>query len=154
MLISVCKTRCYVQTFLTRPPVNIAVDKIDLQRVRYHYSRDRVTIVSLLWRHHSRLWRHQQDEDRASETQGRCVKIVILSSFMDSFCRVRNKIMHVLSWRTAPVLIRVSILYLFPSLLRHLGEKHKNNPLTSAETVRHSSIYIVLYVSRSQQCSQ
>ena len=40
----------------------------------------------------NRLWRQQQNEDRASETQGQCVKIVILSSFMDSLCYIRNKI--------------------------------------------------------------
>ena len=35
--------------------------------------------------------------------------------------------------------------YLFPSMLRNSGNKHKNNPLVSAETVRHSSTYIILY---------
>ena len=39
----------------------------------------------------NRLWRHQQNEDRGSETQGRCVKIVVLASFMDTLCRVRKK---------------------------------------------------------------
>ena len=37
-------------------------------------------------------------------------------------------------------------LCLFPSLLRNSGNKHKNNPLVSAETVRHSSTYIILYI--------
>ena len=41
----------------------------------------------------NRLWRYQQNETRVVETRGRCVKIVVLSSFMDSLCRVRNKIM-------------------------------------------------------------
>ena len=31
--------------FLKRPVMNIAVNKIDIWRVRYHYSRDCVTIV-------------------------------------------------------------------------------------------------------------
>ena len=35
--------------------------------------------------------------------------------------------------------------YLFPSLLRNSGNKHQNNTLVSAETVRHSSTYIILY---------
>ena len=43
----------------------------------------------------NRLWRHQQNENRAIQTRGRCVEI-ISSSFMDSLCRVRNKIMYVL----------------------------------------------------------
>ena len=92
----------------------------------------------------NRLWRNQQNEDRASETRGRCIKIVVSSSFMDSLCRVRNKIMFVLSWRTVSVLNRV----LFLCLLRNSGNKHKNNPLVSAETVRHSSTYIIFYSSR------
>ena len=95
----------------------------------------------------NRLWRHQQNEDWASETRGRCVKIVVLSSFMDSLCRVRNKIMYVLSWRTVSTPTRVLFLCLFPSLLRNSGNKHKNYPFVSTETVRHLSTYIILYVS-------
>ena len=60
------------------------------------------------------------------------------SSFMDSLCRVRNKIIHVLSWRTVSALTWVLFWYLFPSLLRNSGNKHQNNLLVSAETVRHS----------------
>ena len=37
--------------FLTRPAMNIAVNKIDIYWVRYHYSRDCVTIVWSLWGH-------------------------------------------------------------------------------------------------------
>ena len=37
-------------------------------------------------------------------------------------------------------------LYLFPSLLHNSGNKHQNNPLVSAESVRHSSTYIILYI--------
>ena len=60
---------------------------------------------------------------------------------MDSLCRVRNKIMYVLSWLTVSAPTRVLFLYLFPSLPRNSGNKHKNNPLASAETVRHLSTY-------------
>ena len=94
----------------------------------------------------NQLWRHQQNEDRARETRGRYVKIVVLSSFMDLLCRVRNKIMYVLEWRTVSALTRVLFLCLFSSLLRNSGNKHENNPLVSAETVRHSSTYIILYI--------
>ena len=93
----------------------------------------------------NRLLRHQQNEKQASETWGRCVKIVVLSSFMEPLCRVRNKIMYVLSRWTVSALTRVLIWCLFPSLLRNSGNKHQNNPLVSAETVRHSSTYIILY---------
>ena len=34
---------------------------------------------------------------------------------------------------------------LFPLLLHNSGNKHQNNPLVSAETVCHSSAYIILY---------
>ena len=60
----------------------------------------------------NRLWRHQQKKDRASETRGRCLDIVVLSSFMDSLCRVRNKIMYVLEWRIVSSLTRVLFLCL------------------------------------------
>ena len=58
----------------------------------------------------NRFWRHHQNENRASETRGRCVKLVVLYSFMDSLCRVRNKIMYVLSWRTVSALTRALFL--------------------------------------------
>ena len=55
--------------------------------------------------------------------------------------------MYVLSWRTISALTRVLFWCLFPSLLHNSGNKHQNNPLVSAETVRHESTYIILYVS-------
>ena len=55
--------------------------------------------------------------------------------------------MYVLSWRTVSALTRVLFWYLFlPSLLRNSENKHQNNPLVSAETILHSSTYIILYV--------
>ena len=54
--------------------------------------------------------------------------------------------MYVLLWRTVSALTRVLFQSLFPSLLRNLGNKHQNNPLVSAETVRHSNTYIILYI--------
>ena len=54
--------------------------------------------------------------------------------------------MYVLSWRTVSALTRVLFWYLFPSLLRNSGNKHQNNPLVSAETIRRSSTYIILYL--------
>ena len=49
--------------------------------------------------------------------------------------------MHVLSWRTISALTWVLFWCLF-----NLFNKHQNNPLVSAETVRHSSTYIILYI--------
>ena len=44
--------------------------------------------------------------------------------------------MYVLSWRTVSALTRV--LFLF----RNSGNKHQNNPLVSAETIRQSSLRV------------
>ena len=93
----------------------------------------------------NQLWHHQQNEDRVSETWGRCVKILVFIVIYEFIMSYRNKIMYVLSWKTVSALTRVLLLCLFTSLLRNLGNKHKNNPLMSAETVCHSSTYIVLY---------
>ena len=79
-----------------------------------------------------RLWRHQQNVMRANEPRGLCVKILVSASFMNSLCRVRNKIMYALLWRTVYALTRVLFWCLFPSLLRNSGNKHQNNPLVSA----------------------
>ena len=98
----------------------------------------------------NRLWRHQQNEDRASKARGRCVKMSFLSSFMDSLYCARNKLIYVFSWRTVSVLTWMLFLCLCPSLLRNSVNKHKNNPLVSAETVRHSSTYIILYIQHNQ----
>ena len=100
----------------------------------------------------NRLWRHQQNEDRASETQGRYIKIVVFVIIMDTICHVRNEIMYALSPRPVSALTRVLFLCLFPSLLHNSGNKHENNPLVSAETVRYSSTYIILYVDMSMAC--
>ena len=54
--------------------------------------------------------------------------------------------MYVLSRRTVYALTQVLFWCLFPLLLRNSGNKHQNNPLVSAETVRHSSTSIILYL--------
>ena len=54
--------------------------------------------------------------------------------------------MYALSWWTVSALTRVLFWCLFPELLHNLGNKHQNNPLVSAETVRHSSTCIVIYI--------
>ena len=78
------------------------------------------------------LWRHQQNVKWARHSTGIWVKILVLASFVDSLCRVRNKIMYVPLWRTVYALTRVLFWCLFPSLLRNSGNKHQNNPLVSA----------------------
>ena len=83
----------------------------------------------------TRLWRHQQNVQSQTEqvSHGTGVwRSLFLSSFMGSFCHVRNKIMYVLSWQTVYALTRVLFWCLFPSLLHNSGNKHQNNPLVSA----------------------
>ena len=94
----------------------------------------------------NRLWHHQQNVNLTSEARGRSVKTVIFIVILSSLCRVRNKIIYVLSWQTVSVLTRVLFWCLFPSLLRNSGNKHQNNPLVMAETVRHSSTYTIPYI--------
>ena len=95
-------------------------------------SRDRVTIVWSLWRH-QRSFVASSGEGKPSEWETLTIcKDRCFLSFMDSFCRVMNKIMPVFSWRTVSALTRVLLWCLFPSLLRNSGNKHENNPLVSA----------------------
>ena len=58
---------------------------------------------------------------------------------------VRNKIMHVLSWRTVSAPTQVLFCVYFPRCSATREITHKNNPLMSTETVRHLSTYIILY---------
>ena len=93
----------YPFKFLTLPAVNIAVNKNDIYRVRYYFSRAHVIIF---WS----LWYHQQSivtlsaECKPSEWDTGTIRSSFLTSFTDSLCRARNKIMHVLSGRTVYVL--------------------------------------------------
>ena len=51
------------------------------------------------------------------------------------------------------LLQRSQVLFwcLFPSLLCNEGNKHQNNTRVSAETVRHESTYIILYLTRHNE---
>ena len=79
----------------------------------------------------NRLWHHQQNVKRARHGDD-MRRSSFLESFMDSLCRVRNKIMYVLLWQTVYALTRVLFWCLFLSLLCKSGNKHQNNPLVSA----------------------
>ena len=66
------------EVFLARPAVNIAVNKIDIQRVRYLYSRDRVTTVWSLPRLNQSIVRSSAERKQSEWNTERCVKIVVL----------------------------------------------------------------------------
>ena len=56
--------------------------------------------------------------------------------------------MYVLQWRTVSVLTRGLFWCLFPELRSTQGNKNQNNPRVIAETVRHESTYIILFLTR------
>ena len=56
--------------------------------------------------------------------------------------------MYVLEWRAVSALTRGLFLCLFPELQSNEGNKYKNNIRVSAETVRHESTYIMLFLTR------
>ena len=87
----------------------------------------------------NRLWRRQQNDNRASERRGDVQRWSFLSSFMDSLCRVRKK-NNVCTLATNCF---SSVILVFINT--------KNNPRVSAETGRHSSTYIILYFSADNQ---
>ena len=91
---------------------------------RCEYNRYRTSYVSLFtWLRHTCLAFVMSsaidcvvNENRASETQGRCVKIVDFIVIYGFVMLCKKEIMYVLSWWT---LLSVLFLYLFPSLLHN-----------------------------------
>ena len=63
---------------------------------------------------------------------------------MSPLCRVTIDIVYVHSSQTVAALTWVSLRFLYPSLLRNVGNKPQNNSLVSAETFRQSSPGITL----------
>ena len=59
--------------------------------------------------------------------------------------------MYVREWWIVSAPTRGLFLCLFPSLLRNSGNEHKNNTRVSAETVRHESTYIILFLTRHNE---
>ena len=56
--------------------------------------------------------------------------------------------MYVLEWRIVSALTRGLFWCLFPELRSNEGNKYQNNTQVSAETVRHESTYIILFLTR------
>ena len=59
--------------------------------------------------------------------------------------------MYVLEWRTVPVLTRGLLWCLFLELRSNGGNKHQDNTRVGAETVRHESAYIILFLTRHNE---
>ena len=151
--LATCLEPVQIWSYLTRPTVNISVNKIDIWRVRYHYSRDRATIVWSLWRHQLSIVTSSAERKPSEWDTGTMRKSRFLSSFMDSLCRVRNNIIHVLSWRTVSALTQVLFWYLFSSLL---ATREINIKITSCERWRvcHWSTFTILYFLWPRTCDQ
>ena len=63
----------------------------------------------------------------------------------------KSRIMYVLEWRTVSALARGLFWCLFPELRSNEGNTHQNNTRVSAETVRHESTYIILFLTRHNE---
>ena len=59
--------------------------------------------------------------------------------------------MYVLEWRTVSALTRGLCWCLFSELRSNEGNKHQHNTRVSTETVRHESIYIILFLTRHNE---
>ena len=62
-----------------------------------------------------------------------------------------SKKMHVLERRTVSALTRGLFWCLFPEVRSNEGNKHQNSTRVSAETVRHESTYIILFLTRQNE---
>ena len=72
-----------------------------------------------------------------------------LRVFIHSFIILR--IVYVLEWRIVSALTRGLFWCLFPVLRSNAGNKYQNNTRVSAETVRHESTYIIVFLTRHNE---
>ena len=100
---------------------------------------------------------HQQSIVTSSSKRkpGEChtEMILVLSSFMNSLCLARNKIMPVLSQRTVYPPVCVLFWCLFSALLRSLWNKHKKYPSREHMHSSHLSTYTILYITWSRNAA-
>ena len=59
--------------------------------------------------------------------------------------------MYVLEWRIVSALTSGLFWCLFPELRSNEGNKYQNNTRVRAETVRHESTYIILFLTRHNE---
>ena len=108
----------------SRLVANFVVNKIDIWRVRYHFSCRCVTIVTSVPALHHQLWHHYQHVKRPYEAPRRCAKIVFFIVIYGIIRSFENIIMYVPPWRTVCALSWGLFLCKFPSLFRNSGNKH------------------------------
>ena len=109
---------CFVGQGIYRPVANNAVNNIDIWRVRYPCSLVCVTMAWSLWRNRLTIVTSSQKINRASETRGRWVKIVV-------FNVICVFVMLCTKWNNVCTQVANCLC------------AHQNNPLVSA--------YIILY---------
>ena len=74
----------------------------------------------------NQLWRHQQNENWASETRGRCVKIVVFI-IIYGFIMSCKKLNNVCTLMINCFCAHSSVILVFISLVDNPGNKHQNN---------------------------
>ena len=112
--------------FLTRPAMNISVNETDIERVRYHFSRVRITVTETHNALRNRLWCHHKNVTRASETRNWCVKFLCLIV-------IYGLIMPCKKWNNVHVrTVVANCLYAYSSVilvfLSHSREPIKSSP--------------------------
>ena len=144
VLFLLCFSTSELCPFLTRPVANIAVNKIDIKGVKYHFSRARVTIIWSLWRHQQSIATSSAERNRPTETRGRCVKIVVvivIYGFVMSYKKYNN----VCTLVTVYALPRVLFWCLFPRLLRWNNPPMSAKPFATHACFRLFIIYINVF---------
>ena len=141
-----------VVIFLTRPAVNIAVNKIDIWRVRCHLSRVHFTIVRSLWCHRQSSVTPSANVKPASETRWWCVKVLVFMYVL--LCRTR---FYVCTLVTNFLCAHSSVILVFISFLLRNSGREINTKITFSwahkqfATQVHTFFYIYLIqISKGQ----
>ena len=146
--ISIYSSQDAITIFLTRPALNIAVNKINIELIRYHLSRVLVTIVWSLWRHRQSIVTSSA-EHKASGTRDGVWRSSFLASFMEALCRVRNKIIYILLWQTVYALTRVFFCVYFP---RCCATREINTKITLSWAHKHFAMRVQTLFYMFDQC--
>ena len=74
-----------------------------------------------------------------------------MASKAANYTNYTKRMMFVLEWRIVSALTRGLFWCLFPELRSNEGNKYQNNIRVRAETVRHESTYIILFLTRHNE---
>ena len=88
---------------------------------------------------------------RGSKEESQCHSHALDIILANIISNDKDRIMYVLEWRIVSALTRGLFWSLFPELRSNEGNKYQNNTRVSAETVRHESTYIILFLTRHNE---